>query len=210
MSPVPHCMERHLYSIGSSKYQFLRNHSVGAAGSCKSCSLGKGTKLYSAFLRAFDLINAVRKPRLRNKGLICRIKQDYRLIGSGIIDPALQLFLIITCTCGIIGRAQVNQISLNGRIRHRQEVIFRRSIYIYDLPAVHDIGIHIHRIHRIRHQYHIILCEKICDISGITLCPVRDKDRIRIHICAISLIICGDSISKEFISFFRTISFKRL
>ena len=47
--------------------------------------------------------------------------------------------------------------------------------------ACHHVGVHIHRVDRVRDGDGVIVCKDIQYVAGITLCPVRYKDFIGFH-----------------------------
>ena len=93
-------------------------------------------------------------------------------------------------------------------VRHRKEIVVCITADIRYFISAHGIGIHVYRVDRIRNQDHIVVTEKLGDVSCITFGPVRNKDRICIHFHAVSFIISCDGISCFCISLFRTVAFE--
>ena len=94
----------------------------------------------------------------------------------GIRHPLFELRFGIGSPGRIIGGAQINDIRLNGRIRHGQEPVLRRSLHEPDLSPPHAIGIQVDRIDRIRNQDHVGIVKNIRNIATVAFRTVADKD----------------------------------
>ena len=106
-----------------------------------------------------------------------RIKEDDGVIGSGIIDPSLELGFAGHSSCGVVGEAQIDQVNFLAR-RIGGEVIVGADgnvdeslifATIVGRPRVtgHDVGVDIDGVNRIGYGDRIIAAKNIKNISGI-------------------------------------------
>ena len=93
-------------------------------------------------------------------------------------------------------------------IRHGKECVVGISGHVGDVFAGHDIGVHIDRIHGIRHQNGIVRIKHFRDIAGVALGAVGDKDLGRIHIHTVALVVGTDGIAQKRITLLRAIAHK--
>ena len=83
------------------------------------------------------------------------------MVFIGVIHPLLQLGVAVNRTGRVIGRAKIDKIRFDRRVGQRQKSVVRVGVHIKDLSSVHNVGVHIHRVNRIRHQNGIILAEQV-------------------------------------------------
>ena len=94
--------------------------------------------------------------RILYERLIRRVKQDHRVLLIGVCHPLGQLVPGIGRPRRIVRRTQIDHIHLLLRIRHRQKSIVPICPHIEDPRSIHDIGVAIDRIHRVRNEHRII------------------------------------------------------
>ena len=202
----PHFVQAHFVAIRRFPGQLERHHSIAAAGTGESCGLGEGAEFDGAVLGAGDGIDAPGHFRIGDEGFVSGIIQDDGVIFQGIVHPGLQLFLVVGCPGGVVGGTQIDDVRLHRRIRHGQEIVFRGPVHVQDLPVPHHIGVHIHRVNRIRNQDHIAVIEQVGNVPAVAFGPVADEDFLGFQFHPMAGIVFGNGFVKEFISLFRTVT----
>ena len=137
-------------------HQLLADDGVAAAHAGKAGGLGEGAELNSALLRPGDFKDAVGQARLGDKGLVGGVKQDDGLLLQGVVHPGLQLLLVVGGAGGVVGGAQVDDVRLYALVGQGQKAVLLVGVHVGDVPAGDDVGIHIHRVHRVGHQHGVV------------------------------------------------------
>ena len=132
-----------------------------------------------------------------DKALIGRVKQQNRPVFQGIIHPGLQLLSVIYRTCGIVGRAQVDDVSMYVFLRQGQKTIILVGVEIENLPTGNQVGVHIYGVHRVRYQHCVIHVEQIHNVAHIAFCSVSYEYLGGIQIHTEALIISGNGFPQE-------------
>ena len=110
--------------------------------------------------------------------------------------------MVVNRAGGVVGRADVDQIGLYILVRQRQKAVFGIRVAIDDLPARHDVDVHIGGIDRIGDEHGIVLSEQIEQIAQVALCAVADEDFINRKCHAVLGVIAGDGLTQEGIALF--------
>ena len=116
------------------------------------------------------------------------VKDDQSVIGQRIVYPLFQLRFGGAHTGGVVGKAQVDHIrSLLRQIGHKAVLLCAGHIdkvavkavgVLVAAAAVHGVGVHIHRVHRVTHSDLVVYAEQVADIAAVGLGAVRDEDLV--------------------------------
>ena len=199
----PHMVQGHPFPL-----KCHRHHGIPTTGPGKARRFGKGTEFNRALFGPVDFINGSGKIVFLDKSLISGVKQNHRPAIRGIVDPLFQLLFGVDSTCGIIGGTQINEVCLHLFVGHRQKTVFLVGVQIYDLPARHEIGVHIDRIDRIWDQDGIVHIKKIQDIAQVAFSPIADENFVWIQMHAPDRIMAADGSFQKRIPLFRAVSMK--
>ena len=199
------------------KHTGLRHHGITAAHAGKAGSLGERTQLNGALLGALNLINGMGHIVLYNKGFIGTVKDDQSVIGQRIVYPLFQLRFGGAHTGGVVGKAQVDHIrSLLRQIGHKAVLLCAGHIdkvavkavgVLVTAAAVHGVGVHIHRVHRVTHSDLVVYAEQVADIAAVGLGAVGQKNLVFLNIDpAGSVIVLLNGVQDKFVTVLRRIA----
>ena len=119
-------------------------------------------------------------------GLIGTIEKDCRLVFQSIVHPCFQHLWIGHNTCGVIGKAEINDVYLAVR-QLGQEFIGFSAWHVVEAmvtalgigftgSSCHDVGVHVNRIGRICYSDNIIHGKDFLNIATIAFGAVTDED----------------------------------
>ena len=144
--PHPHGVQVHAAPL-----QVLRDDGIAEPGAGETSRLGQGTDFDRTGPRTGDFKDAVGQVFL-NKGFIRRVEEDHRAAGVCPGHPFCQLFPVVGRAGRVVRGTQVDQIRVQVILRQRKEMIVRAGGKMDDLPAGHDVGVHIGGIGRLHNQ----------------------------------------------------------
>ena len=198
-------------------HELFWNDHDAAAHAGEATVLGEAAELNGAIARAFDFIDRVRELRIANEGFVGGVVEDGGAVGQGVFHPGFEL-----CTRGygarrIVRVAEVGQIDrLIGDLGHEAvgwrafEVVEARvSTAFISLARVarHDVGVHIHGIHRVGDGDLVPGTEDVEDVAGIAFAAVGDENLIGFHVDAAGLeVVFGDGVAQEIVALLRAIA----
>ena len=221
MATVPELVNTYRFARRGSSHQALRHNSVGTPGASEPSCFGKAPELDGAFLGAGYFIYGMGNVLLGDIGLIGTIEEDYRLVFQGIVHPCLQHLWIRHNTCGVIGKAEINDVYLAVR-QLGQEVICFGAWHVVEAMVTalrigftsstcHDVGVNVNGVCRISHSDNIIHRKDFLNIATIAFGAVTDKDFVGIETNGPGLVvICQDKIYEKLISLLGAVSPKGL
>jgi len=99
---------------------------------------------------------------------------------------------------------------MNVLIRQRQIAVLRRRVGVEDLPPVHDVGVHIHRVDRVLRQDHAVAAEDIEDPGDVVFGAVGDENLVRFQPHAARGIIVPDGFAQKIIPLVGAVAKKAL
>ncbi len=152
-----------------------------------------------------------------NERLVRGIKQDQRLVGTGVVHPFLQLGLRRYSAGGVVGIAEVNQVNrFTGNLCCKPVVCADRQVGQAAITAViarlacaasHHIAVDVNRIHRIGHCNAIATPKDVENIAAVAFGAIRDKDLLCADLTSPGLeVIAGNRLAKPAIALFRPIA----
>ena len=153
-----------------------------------------------------------------DKGFIRRIEQNQRPVLAGVLHPGGQLRARGRGPRGVVRKAQVDQIDrLAGQGGHIAVGGGAVQIDQAGVAAIdggigapgHDVGIHIHRVHRIGDGHAHILGKNFLDVAGVGLGPVADEDFIGLDLSATGLeVVRSNRLAQKVVALLRAIAAK--
>ena len=176
--------------------QFLRDDGVAATGAGESGGLGHGTEFNGAGAGTFHLEDAANGV-VHNEVLISGIINDDGVLCVGVVHPLLQLLLAVGSTGGVVGRAEVNEVRMDTLVGHGAEAVLLGGGSIDDLPAGHNVGVHIDGVHGVRDEHDVVLRENVLKVGTVALGAVSDEDLIGSDFDAEALIVVGNGFPHE-------------
>ena len=71
------------------------------------------------------------------------------------------------------------------------------GVPVLDLPAGDNVGVHIHRVHRVGHQHGVVHVEQIHNVAHVALGAVAHKHLRGVHVHAEVLVVVGNGLPQE-------------
>ena len=212
----------HLDSLAVSRvsHEFLGNDRVAATDAGEARRLRVAAEFDCTFTRTFALVDRVGDAGRADERLVGGVEKDERLFGSRPIDPFLKLRLGGRCAGGVVGEAEIDDISLEAIRRGNESVLggtfeidetFIASIDVCACTAGHDVRIYVHGINRIGDCDFDILTEKLLNVAAVALGAVGNEDLVGGNIdSAILEVGLGDGFTEESVALFRAVAVERL
>ena len=199
----------HLVQVHALALQLYRNDGVAAAGAGEACGLGERAELNRTILCALDFIDGARHI-LGYEALVSGIVQDNGIVCQCVIYPSLQACAVVGSAGRVVRGAQINDVSLDGRVRQRQEAVGLVCVHVRDFAAAHNVGVHVYRIYRIRNQNRVVLVEQIQNVADVRLGAVGYKDLVQLQLGVAHCIVCLNGFLQEIITLLRTVAVEGL
>ena len=163
-SARPQTVKRNSLAVTRAPGQLFWDNSKTTSKPRKSTIFREAAKFHRAFFGARNFKNAPRYVGVANVRLVRGVKQYQRVVAQSPIHPPRKRHPAHGGTGWIIGRTQIRHIHRLRRWFWNKSIFWSRihvhqalvtTVFHLAGVASHDIGVHIHRVHRIRNPYHI-------------------------------------------------------
>ncbi len=144
-----------------------------------------------------DLEDAAGEVLVGDEALVCSIVQDDGIVLTGVVHPCLELVAGVGGTGGVIGAADIDDVSLHILIRHSQEAVLLTGAAVDDLAAIGHVIVHVGGINGVRHQHGVVHIEQAQYVGQIALCTIRDENFILCQLGAAACVVALNGLLKE-------------
>ena len=132
-----------LVDVHAVTFQIFRHDGVAAAGAGEASDLGEGADLDGALAGAIDLEDAAGQLAVGDEALVSGVVEDDSVVLSGVLHPCLELVAGVGSAGGVVGAADVDDVSLHAVVGHPEEAVLLTGAAIDDLAAIGDVVVHI-------------------------------------------------------------------
>ena len=115
----------------------------------------------------------------------------------GVVHPGLELVAGVGSAGGVVGAADVDDVSLHAVIGHPQEAVLLTGAAVDDLAAVGDIVVHIGGVHGVRNQNGVIHIKQAQHVGQVALGTVGDKDLVLSQLGAAACVVALNGLLQE-------------
>src|SRR3989475_5145486 len=123
LAPEPKRVETHPLAGGVPTHEVLGNDGEGAARPGEARRLRETAELDRDVACALDLVDRVRDVRVADVRLVRRVVEEYRILASCVVHPALDTRTRQDCAGGVVREAQVDEVDVAVRERRLEDVL---------------------------------------------------------------------------------------
>ena len=192
LAAEPELVEAHAVTL-----QLLRHDGVAAAGAGEACDLGEGADLDGALAGTLDLEDAAGQLAVGDEALVGSIVEEDGVVLSGVLHPCLELVAGIGRAGGVVGAADVDDVSLHAVVGHPEEAVLLTGAAVDDLAAVGNIVVHIGGVDGVRNEDGVVHVKEAQQIGEVALCAVGDEDLIFRQLGAAACVVALNGLLEE-------------
>jgi len=183
---------------------------VAAAGAGEACDLGEGADLNGALAGTLHLKDAACQSGIGDEALVGGIVQDNGVVLFGVVHPGLELLAGVGGTGGVVGAADVDDVSLHAVIGHPQEAVLLAGAAVNDLAAVGHVVVHIGGVNGVRHQNGVVHIKQAQHIGQVALGTIGDKDLVLSQLGAAACVVALNGLLQERIALLGAVAVEAL
>ena len=137
------------------------------------------------------------QPGLCDKGLVGRVVEEHRFLFQGVVHPGLELLPAVGRASGVVGGAQVDDVRLLVRVRQGEEPVLLSGVQVDDGPAVQQVGVHVHGVHRVGDEDGVLPVEEVQNVPQVAFGPLPHKDLCGVQVHPKILVVPGDGLPQK-------------
>ena len=217
LAAVPEGIERDSPSFDVGGSHFLGDDRVAAAHAGEACRLGEAAYLDGHLLRSAYLVDGVGDVRFGDIGLVGGVEDDERVVGQGVVDPSLELFVGECRAGGVVRVAEVEEVdAVVGNIG--DEAVGLRGGEVGDVApfaavveragaSAHDVAVDVDGIDGVGDAHAVVPPEEFADVARVALGSVADEHLRGAEADAPRLeVVFEDGFNEEVVTLFRSVS----
>ena len=159
------------------------------------------------------------KTRVLDEGLVGGVEQDQRAVGAGVVHPGFQLLLRCDGSCGVVGKAQVDEVHRFAGDLGREAVVGTDgqisetgiATFVTGIAGAtgHHIAVHINGVNRVCDGDLVPGPENVQDVAAVAFGAIGNEDLLSADVTSAGLeVVLGDGLPQPAVTLFRAVAVK--